>query len=131
MGLAGLQWPPSLRPQRSLQRADPGLAEPRRALVGGILQHPPDDTAIPAEFPITPRLARPLQAPTHFTDTHSFLADPRENLAHDPRLLLHDLKARGAPTQLLADIMIAIRRTTQDTHHPRVGSVALAPTTAF
>src|SRR5262244_220479 len=131
MRSAGLQRPPPLCPQPRLQRADAGFAKPRAALVGRVLQHSPDDAAIPARFSIAARLSGPLQAPTHLADTHPLLADPHEHLAHDPCLLLHDLKACGAPTQLLAYVMITIRRTTQHTHYPRVGSVALAPATAF
>jgi hypothetical protein len=52
-------------------------------------------------------------------------------LADSLGLVLDDLKARYASSQLLADIRIALRRPTQYTEHPGVRGVKLSSPTAF
>jgi hypothetical protein len=64
-----------------------------------------------------------LEASTHLADRASFLADPLEELSHDPSLVGHDLITRLAVALVLADVAVAVGRAAEDVDRrfPRPG----------
>src|SRR4051794_41254686 len=74
-----------------LESAPARLAEGRRPLVGGVLEDRPDHRAIPGRFAGPRRHPLVSQAAADLADGTSLLADPLEDLPHDPGLLGHDL----------------------------------------
>src|SRR3954452_16815453 len=87
-----------------LEFAPARLAEGRRPLVGGVLEDRPDHRPVPGRFAGPSRHPLVFQAAADLADGTSFLADPFEDLSHDPGLLGHDLITRLAAPLVLADV---------------------------
>src|SRR5204862_209282 len=84
------------------------LAEGRRPLVGGVLEDQPDHRAVPGRFAGPRGNAVALQTSANLTDRASFLADPLEDLPHDPGLFGHDLITRLATASCLLAIVSSL-----------------------
>src|SRR5690349_13053605 len=89
------------------------LAEGRRSPVGGVLEDRPDHRPVPGRFAGPSRHPLGFQAAADLADGTSLLADPLEDLPHDPRLFGHDLIARLTSALVLADVVIAIGSATE------------------
>src|SRR5262249_13151236 len=121
----------ALRPEPlRLQRPRAPLAERGPPLVGGVLEHQPDRRAVPSGSPGPRRDRLTSGATADLTDRASFLADPREDLAHDPGLLGHDLIPRLAVALVLADVAVAVGRTAEHVDRAVAGGVLLPPPAA-
>src|SRR3954467_12212269 len=96
-----------------LESAPTRLAEGRRPLVGGVLEDRPDHRAVPGGLAGPSRHPLVFQAAADLTDGTSFLADPLEDLPHDPGLLGDDLVTRLAAPLMLADVVIAVGRASE------------------
>src|SRR4051812_35532442 len=97
------------------------LAEGRRPLVGGVLQYRPDRRAVPGRFAGPRRDALAFQAAADLADGAPLLADPLEDLPHDPSFFGHDLITRLASALVLIDIVIAVGRTTEHVDRAAAG----------
>jgi hypothetical protein len=107
------------------------LTEGRRPPVGGVLEDRPGHRAVPGRFAGPSRHPLGLQAAADLADGTSLLADPLEDLPHDPRLFGHDLIACLTSALVFADIAIAIGRTTEHVDRAAAGRVLLAPAAAL
>ncbi len=85
------------------------LAERSLALIGRILQHRPDHTALP-HVAGAGSLTRSVQSATHLADAGALQPDPVEHLADDTRFIEHDLVAGRTTTFVLTNVAIAERR---------------------
>src|SRR3954470_4237341 len=103
------------------------LAEGRRPLVGRVLEDRPDPRAVPGRFAGPSRHPLVFQAAADLADGASVLADPLEDLPHDPGLLGHDLIARLAAPLMLADVAIAVGRAGEHVDRAASRRVLLAP----
>src|SRR6266705_384994 len=103
-----------LRPQARAQWPLACFAKGRGALIGGIVQDPPDHTALPHRTPGARALAPLGETATHLANGHTVPTHPVENLADDPCFLREDLMAPLPPSGMLVDIAVAIRRPAQD-----------------
>src|SRR4051812_20667991 len=131
VGPAGLLAAAPHRPQPDRPRPDPGLAEGGRPGVGGILEDAPHRRAIPGALAAAGQVALPLQTPADLADADAVTADPAEDQANDPGLLLIDPVARAPATVPLADVAVAVRRPRQDADRALTRRVALAAPAAF
>src|SRR5207249_4529059 len=77
------------------------------------------------------RLAGLLQTTTDVADAAAVPSNPGEDLAHHPRLLQHDLKARDPAAILLAHVAVAIRGGREHTHLTSARRVAFATARAL
>src|ERR1700724_4204431 len=89
------------------------LPERGRPLMGGVLEHRPDHRAVPGRFAGPREDAVTLEPAAHLTKRRPFLADPREDPPHDPRLFGDDLIPRLTPALMLADVAVAVGRTAE------------------
>jgi hypothetical protein len=128
---AWLQAPPALGAQARGERAGVRLPECGRALVGGILEHPPHGGPVPDGLSRPGLLAGPGQPPADLADRRAFLPDPGEDLAHHARLLQHDLVARLPAALGLPYISIPIWCGRQHADGTGVGGMAFAATTTL
>src|SRR4051794_791287 len=131
VGPAGLLAAAPHRPQPDRPRPDPGLAEGGRPGVGGILEDAPPRRAIPGALAAAGQVALPLQTPADLADADAVTADPAEDQANDPGLLLIDPVARAPATVPLADVAVAVRRPREDADRALTRRVALAAPAAF
>src|SRR3954449_11489930 len=131
VGPAGLLAAAPHRPQPDRPRPDPGLAEGGRPGVGGILEDAPHRRAIPGALAAAGQVALPLQTPADLADADAVTADPAEDQANDPGLLLIDPVARAPATVPLADVAVAVRRPREDADRALTRRVALAAPAAF
>ena len=68
-----------------------------------------------------------LEASAHLADRASFLADPLEDLPHDPGLFGDDLIPRLAVALVLAEVTVTIRRPAEHVDRAAACGVLLAP----
>ena len=92
---------------------------------------PPDHTALPHRPPGARALARFGETATHLANGHTVPTHPVEDLADDPGFLREDLIARLAPSGMLVDIAVAIRRPAQDIDLAGPCGMQLAPPMPF
>jgi hypothetical protein len=127
-GTPGLLGTTTLRPETlRLEPARTRLAEGRRPLVGGVLEHQPDRRAIPGRFTLPGGDAVALQASADLADRAPLLADPLEDLPHDPRLFGDDLISCLAVALVLADVAVTVGRPTEHVDRAATCGVLLAP----
>src|SRR5262249_36743935 len=74
----------TLSPQARAERPLARFAKCRGALVGGIVQDPPDHTALPHRAPGACALARLGETATHLANRHTVPAHPVKDLTDDP-----------------------------------------------
>ena len=72
-----------------------------------------------------------METSANLTDRASFLADPLEDLPHDPSLVGHDLITRLAVALVLADVTVAVGRAAEHVDRAVAGGVLLAPAAAL
>jgi hypothetical protein len=95
--------------------------------VSRVLEDQPDRRPIPGRFSGPRGDAVASQASADLTDGAPLLADPLEDLPHDPGLFGHDLIARLAATLVLADVAVAVRRAAEHVDRTAARRVLLAP----
>src|SRR5262245_26230270 len=104
------------------------LAERRLPLVRGVLEHQPDRRPVPHRFAFPRGDALVTQAPADLTDRAPLLADPLEDLPHDPGLFGQDLVPRRASPLVLVDVTVAVGRAAEHVDRTATCGVLLAPT---
>jgi hypothetical protein len=103
-GAPRLQGTAALGPQARARQALAGLAERGRPPRGGVPPHAPHDTAIPPGLAGARRCSCPAQAATHSAARDALVADPVEQLAHDPRFVRQALTAGLPATGVLGKV---------------------------
>src|SRR3954447_17103084 len=98
--------------------------------IGGVLENAPHGGPIPGRLAAAGPDALLLETPAHLADADALAADPREDLPHDPSLVLQDLVA-GHAVVSLADVAVAVGCARQHADRALACGVALAAPAAL